>query len=1134
MNIIALCVKRPVGVSVGVLLVLLFGSLALTQMPVQLTPTVDVPIVTITTRWFGASPQEIEREIVERQEEELRNVQGLKEMKSVARYNEAEITLEFYPDISRDAAIREADNRLGQVSEYPVDAEEPVLAAADTARDNEIAWLILHTRDGDDARAPELFDFAEDFIQPRLDRVPGVGSTDIYGGMQREVQVLVDAANLAARGLTFEQVATALRRQNTNVSAGAVSEGKRDFTVRTLGQYENIEQVLNTVVADTAGGPVYIRDVADVQHGFRKQYGFVRSKGQYVLAFPVRRQTGANVIKTMEGLRTAIAAINREVLSTPHQGLKLELVQVYDETVYIDQAIAMVRTNMMIGGALAIVVLLVFLRSWRPTLVVALAIPIAVVGTLVVVWGLGRTINVISLAGLAFAVGMIVDNAIVVLENIYRHYEMGKRPVQAAMDGASEVWGAVLASTLTTMAVFIPVILVQQEAGQLFRDISIATVAAVGLSLMVALTVVPTMAARFLSRRQNRSTIASHDQAHEAHGLARHASRFIGGIVRQPVLRVFVIAFMISASFALLPFLLPETTYLPKGNRNLVFGVLLTPPGYATDEYRRMGATVESVVAPYWRAGGKDPNVDIETLQAEWSEIAQGMLASGGVRELAGPEPPWWNLTARLQRDRIRREWLTPPPPIAHFFFVTFNGGAFMGARSADDARVRPVANLLTVAAGKIPGVFGFFQQTSIFGRRIGGGSSVEIRVQSDSLEAVTQAAGAVMGATMQKYGFVQPDPQNFALGRPELQIVPDRERAAELGLTVLDVGLVVEAAVEGAYVGDFRFEGGDTIDISLLVQGRDNRSTPEIAETPIYSSRGGIVPLSAAVQQVSTSALDQINRLERQRAVTLTVNPSDAISLEAVINDITNDIVPSLREAGAIPPNVTVSLAGNADKLVEARNTMIGEWEGFTLASLLNIGASRFFLSVLIVYLLMAALYESWVYPFVIMFSVPLAIFGGFLGLKLCYLGTLMTTSQQIQLLDVVTFLGFVILVGIVVNNAILLVDQALRNVRIHGLEHDEAVRQAIAARIRPILMTTMTTIAGQAPLVFIPGAGSELYRGLASVMLGGLLVATLGTLLLVPSVLSLVFAIQRALGAAPAATTAGGSGAPAITHDR
>lgn len=1101
MNLIQTCVERPVAVSVCVLIVVLFGLLSLAAIPIQLTPNVDTPVVTISTSWRGANPQEVEREIVDRQEEQLRSVKGLRKMTSSASDGSASVTLEFYPAIEKNEALRDVVDKLNRVTGYPLDMDEPSVAAADTARDSEIAWLILRSTDGHDDRLPDLLNFAVDEIKPYLDRVNGVGSTDVFGGREREVQVRVDAGRLAARGLTFLQVEQALRQQNQNISAGSRTQGKRDYAVRTVGQFESTDEILKTVIAYTAGGPVYMRDVAAAEQTYRRPTSFVRSKGEYVLAMPIRRETGTNVMLVMRGVKEAVARVNQEVLQA--RGLNLRLDQVYDETVYIEQAIGMIRENLIYGGLLTIGVLWFFLRNWRATAIVALSIPISVIATFVVMVLLGRTLNVISLAGLAFAIGTVVDSAVVVLENIFRHRQMGKSAVQATLDGANEVWGAVLAGALTAIAVFGPVVFIQEEAGQLFRDISIATAASVALSVLVAITVVPPLAARLLGRNAGTLAIGG-----EGSALGRWVSERVTIVNRSNLLRGLAMALFFGICFGLTPYFVPPTAYLPAGNQNLVFGFIATPPGYSQDEYRRMGAIVESTIGPYWRVREGTP--EKADMDKRWVEMVRENERAGRIPELAAaPKFNLLNLWPWLEFQRLRREWYTPPPGIDDFFFVAFGNNCFMGADSQDPKRVAPLARLATSSLFQIPGVFGAFFQSNIF--RFGGGNNVEVQVRGDRLEDVKQAAMSLQMSCMQRFGgYPQSNPQNFSLGRPELRIVPSRERAADLGLSAREVGFIVEACVDGAYVGDFRDPTGDIIDIVLMAEGQVTRPTQAIGQVPIFAPSGSIVPLSAAVDLVDTTALEQINHIERQRSVSLVVNPPETMALDTAMQQIESEVVPGLRNTGQIAPGALISMTGNADKLVAARNTMVGEWHGLSLQTLFNIVSSRFFLSVLITYLLMAALFESWLYPFVMMFSVPMAIFGGFLGLTLARFGTLLTTYQSVQQLDVLTFLGFVILVGTVVNNGILLVDQFLIYARQHGMEPRLAIREAVRVRTRPVFMTSFTNVFGQLPLAVLPGAGSELYRGMGAVLVVGMFVATIGTLVVVPCVLSLIVDAQ------------------------
>ncbi|MFW6033435.1 MAG: efflux RND transporter permease subunit, partial [Phycisphaeraceae bacterium] len=497
MNYIRFAINNPVKVAVGVLLLLLFGILALLAIPIQLTPNVDQPIITVETTWIGRSPQEIEREIVEEQEDKLKGLTNLKKMTATAQQNAGSITLEFYIGTDMTRALQEVSDSLREVPDYPEDVDEPVISASDSSSgaENAIAWLIITSSDPD-YNVQRLGDVAEDRIKPLLERVEGISEVQVYGGRERQVHILIDPAELAQRGITFNQLASALQMRNVNVSAGEVQSGRLDVRVRTVGQYDQLDQIRDTIVTYTEGGPVRIADLGEVELTLEKERSFVRSSGREALALPVTRETGSNVMAVMDQLQERIDQINAEVLPDVDPSLTLE--QVYDETTYIEDAISLVTSNLFIGGSFAVLVLLLYLRTIRPTVVVAVSIPVSIIGTFVVMTALGRNLNVISLAGLAFAVGMVVDAAIVVLENIDRHLAMGKRPAKAALDGASEVWGAILASALTTLCVFIPVIFMQEEAGQLFRDISIAICAAVALSLIVSVTVIPTASSRFL------------------------------------------------------------------------------------------------------------------------------------------------------------------------------------------------------------------------------------------------------------------------------------------------------------------------------------------------------------------------------------------------------------------------------------------------------------------------------------------------------------------------------------------------------------------------------------------------------------------------------------------------------------
>ena len=1095
MGYIRFAIENPVKVTVAVILLILFGLIALFTIPIQLVPNVDQPVIRVTTTWTGRSPQEVEKEIVEEQEDRLKGVSGLRKMTAQATLGRSEIELEFFVGADMNSARTEVSDKLREVPEYPADVDEPVIVVADAANENAIAWMVL-TSDDPEFDVDSLRDAAEDRIKPYLERVAGLSEVNVYGGRDREVHIRIDPSRMAERGVTFSQLRDALQRENLNVSAGEITDGYRDVLVRTMGRFDDLDDVRRTIVVDTEAGPVRIADLGAVVVTLSKRRSFVRSRGQPALALNAIREAGSNVLevmdgtRTMKGLRQRIDDVNELIL--PQLGPRLTLTQVYDETVYIYDAVALVQWNLVIGGSLAGVVLLLFLRVVRPTVIVGLSIPVSVVGTFVVMAASGRNINVVSLAGLAFAVGMVVDNAIVVLENIDRHLATGKRPGDAALAATREVWGAILASTLTTIAVFVPVVFMQEEAGQLFRDIAIAIMASVGLSLVVGVTVIPSASARWLRVRAP-GPPGPMRRLLGLTTLLRWGTDGFAGLIyrlcaRGPTtfaLRLLIVALFTAAAIGGAAVLMPPSTYLPSGNRNLVFGVMQTPPAYSLAQNETIAARVEAMLTPYWSATSP--------------------------AELADLPPVIHPFTGAPIADLL---------PIENYFFVSFNGRIFMGASSSDKQRVAPLAELLTAAMNTVPGAMGFAFQPSIFGRGVGGGNAVDVEVTGVDIDVVRNSADAIFRALTDQFGFgaVQPDPINFNQAGPEVQIRADRVRAAALGVNMSSLGLAMRALVDGAEIGEFDL-GGESIDLLLARNPEYPLPVDGIGAVPVAyhdrDGRVGVVPLSALTHVRHDEAPQEIRRIEERRAVTLTVRLAETVALEEATNGIMA-MIAEARRGGQIPPTVDVVPAGTADKLTQARTALLGRWDGWNLDSLKNLMLSRIALALVVTYLLMASLFESFVYPFVIMFTVPLATVGGFIGLALVHA---FVPAQQ---LDVLTMLGFVILIGVVVNNAILVVHQALNFMRGRGetsagrvaaLPHREAIRESVRSRMRPVFMTTLTSISGMLPLVVMPGPGSELYRGLGSVVVGGLLVASLFTLVVVPLLFSVVLDVKQAL---------------------
>jgi len=1129
MNFIKFSLDNPVKLTVSVFLSVLFGVIAYLATPVQLTPDVVEPEITITTVWPGASAQEVEREIIEEQEEQLKSVEGLDKFTSESSDSSGAITLKFAvgTDLA-DARARVAE-KLNQVAEYPADAREPVISTVN-ANTNAIAWFILKpippTREDLEnliAQAPELRTpltpimeregpidlarinlltdkypvlktftlgrnnpalmrkFAEDYIEADFERVPGIANGNVFGGQEQEFRVEVNPTRLAAFGVTVEQLRTALLVQNQNTSAGDIPEGRQRNVVRTLGQFQTPEQVEETIIGRRDNAPIRVRDVATVGIAYKKPDGVVRQMGLNALAINAQQSPNRNIkeimgpprddldlnqdgeITTLElaectriygrNLRIACEELNQGILK--QKGLYLE--QVYDQTEYLDSATELVQSNVYIGGTLAVVILLLFLRSPRSVLIIGLSIPISLIATMFFVKIFGRSINVISLAGMAFAVGMVVDNAIVVLENIYRHFQMGKTSRQAALEGTQEVWGAVLASTLTTMAVFVPVIFVQGQAGQLFRDISIAISCSVGLSMIVSLTVIPAAAA-WLLKSQNVASLEYTTSYGPSglFGLVRlaswvnntfaHVLRSMMTVRGSWLVRSLIVAAFVCASVFGSIWLWPATEYLPSGNRNLVIAILLPPPGYNIDKMIELGEGIERRLAPSWAAE---------------------------------PQPG--------------------VPRIRDFFFVARGRMLFLGAKAVDDLRAGELIPILAAAAGSEPGVIPIVSQSSLFDSGLTGGRTIDVEITGPDLEGLVEEAQKAFGLCMKEFPMTQgnqlrPIP-GLDLSSPELHVIPKLEEAAELGVTASSLGYAVNALVDGAFAGDYWHEGRR---IDLVICGDENYASHshDIENLPIRTASGQTVRLSAVADVVLSRGPEQVNHIERQRSITIQLKPAEGIALEAAMKTIDEKVRKVLMQSPRFQSGVyQVRLAGTADKLADTWFEL--KW---------NIA-----LAVLLTYLLMCALFESFLYPLVIMMSVGLALVGGLAGLQVLNL-------FRFQPLDMLTMLGFVILTGTVVNNAILVVHQSLNLMRGHGMNSVDAVCESVRSRMRPIFMSTLTTVLGMLPLVVpLParvdgvwvwsvGAGSELYQGLGAVVLGGLIVSTFFTMILIPAGFSLV----------------------------
>ncbi|MBT8065242.1 MAG: efflux RND transporter permease subunit [Gammaproteobacteria bacterium] len=1010
MTLTKISLSNPVAVVVACILVAIFGILSLTRLPIQMTPDISRPEISIWTPWRASAPNEIESEIIEPQEDVLRSIPGLLRMQSSAVYGRGSINLQFVIGTDMNRALIEVMNRLNQVPRYPVDALEPVISLGGEDFDRVIAWFAV-TAGEDNPRPIESYqDYIDDNVITRLERVPGVSQVGSFGGRKHEVRITFDPFKAANIGLDLTNISNQLG-SNADVSAGLNEVGRREYTLRFSGKYD-VENLGELVLEWRDGKPIYLRDVAHVDMAMVDRTNILHQNGSPSVAIFVIPESGVNVYEIMDGLKATVADLVANELA--QAGLHMS--QDSDDTVYISASVGMVRNNLLLGMTLAVIVLWWFLRKFRATLIVTLSIPLCLLMAFMVLDFTGRTLNIISLAGLAFATGMVLDAAIVVLENIFRQREAGLEGNEASARGVTQVWGALLASTATTVAIFMPVIFLQNEAGQLFSDLAVTISGAVVASLLVAVTVLPTAAANWIKG----AAIDDHHK-HWWHWVTSHIMSWTDSprkrwtwvtvLTLTPVLIVFS--------------LIPPADYLPEGKKNFIMGFMVTAPG--------MG---------------------MQTAGEELVDIIDDRLAP----YLSGEKQPH----------------------LKNYFLGTAKGwGSFLGGEAMNDDEVD---ELLRVFNGEImsgfPDTFGFAGRDPIFGGHRGG-RKIDIDLAADSFDSLLEAGRTGFYQVMQVMpgANIRPYP-GLELAEPEIRLIPNDRKIAEVGWNRSRMAMAVRAMGDGAFLGEY-FDGTRRYNVVLRAEGW--YSPEELGALPVATAEGDVVSLGELARVTRTAGPSQIRRIDRKRTLTLEVKPPSDMAMEEALDLIKEQVTPAI--LASMPEGGTVKYRGTAEALDEALTSMTGS----------------FILAVVILYLLISALFRSFRDSLLVLMTIPMATVGGVLSLRLVDLALLGAGGQQ---MDLLTMIGFVILLGLVVNNAILLVYRA-RDAEREGMSRRDAVESAVRLRLRPILMSTTTSIFGMLPLMTVPGAGTELYRGMASVIVGGMLVSTLFTLILLPSLL-------------------------------
>jgi len=1008
MSLIRLSADNPAALLAAAVLLFVLGVVGIASLPIQMLPNLEYPEININTSWRNAAPQEVEASIVEPQETALRQVPGVVEMSSDVRSGNGNVNLSFDIGTDLQQAMLDVLNALNHAEPPPPDAGEPEIQVG--GWDFPVATLLVHPREprpGTDVTGFQRLIDTE--VEPRLVAIDGVQRVDLASERERLVLISFDPYRAAALGVQVTDIANTVRRA-VNTTGGLASVGRRQYTVRFLGGFD-LDELGGLVVARRNNQAVHLRDVAEITTELYPRSGFMYRTGYPAYYLRVQGKYGANTVAILDDINDAITELN----AGPLAAADLQIVLSFDASVHIRRAIALVNGNLVLGVVLALGVLWCFLRGWRATVLIALTIPFSLLSSLLALSLFGRSLNVVSLAGLAFAVGLVLDAAIIVQENIVRLRQEGVPPDRAAREGPSQVVGALFASTVTSIAIFLPILFMEGLEGQLFADLALTLSVAVGTSMIAAVTILPVASNHFL---KNELTVDR---------LERFWERITAGIIDWTASRGRRAGWI--ASLLLLPVLLtwllaPKLDFLPQADSDGVEVYFSMPEGIPlrTIEDELIGEVIRRF----------QPHVDGE--------------ASPGIRG--------YNLYS--YGSSATGVYIYPSDP-----------------REAPELMRLLREELLVGLTGTTP----FVSRASLLNIGISGGRNINIDLQGPDLVPLMTAAAAGRAALEERFdGWSVRAMPGTSLSKPELQLVPDDLRIAQAGLDRGAVADAVRAYTGGLDAGRY-FDGNEGLDV-LIWSGE--WTTPEdLAGLPVYTPQSGIQVIGELASIQRTVGPTQLRRVNGQRTVTLQVLPPADVTLEDALGTLRSEIGPVIE--AALPAGAEIYYRGTADQLASAVTDM----------------SRNFLLAVLILALIMAAMFGSVRDSLIVLLVMPLAVVGGVIGLRVLNLFTY-------QSLELLTMIGFIILLGLVVNNAILLVHQT-RAAEREGMGRADAVAQAIRIRARPIFMSTLTSICGMLPLMLVPGVGSEIYRGLATVIVGGMSVSAVFTLLLLPSILRL-----------------------------
>jgi HAE1 family hydrophobic/amphiphilic exporter-1 len=1009
MKLTETAVKRPVATTMLFLIIIVLGVVSLRYLPIDLLPPIEFPQLTISTDYPNVGPEEIEEIITERVENAVAGVPGIEKVRSSSEEGESDVTLEFAQGTNIDVAANDVRAALDRIrDELPPEADAPRIRKFDP---NSFPIVIVGANSEMDLQ--KLTQVLEREVTKQFEQIKGVGSIDVWGGVYKEVQVELKRDRLIASGLSATDVVQAIGGENVNLPGGNVNSGIKQLYVRTLGEYESLEQIANTVITVVDGMPIRVGHVAEVHWGYEDLNRLVTIDEKPMVRFGIRKQTGANTVAVAQEIRAEIDQINS-------QREDMTLFVAIDQSDFIQNSIDNVESSAMIGALLAIFVLYLFLRNGSATFIIATSIPISIIATFALLYFNDLTLNQMSFGGLALGIGMIVDNSIVVLENIIRlREEKGKSLKESALAGTKEVGGAVVASTLTTCVIFLPVVFMQTISGIIFQQLALVVVFSLACSLFVALTLVPMLCSKFLTVKPEGSAEPKKKSWFQR-VFARLEVRYSKLIERSLDRRKLIFgttAALVVACFLLAPLIPVELA-----------------PQTDADE------------------------IDVDLMMAEGTNIA---VQNQYLQELEKV------VRATLPMDDVEHVTtaVTDGRAEVEISMVAASERSVSTSELADQIRAN-VVGLIPGADIRVSAQSGLWMLRRIFGS--GGGEAVEVQLRGHDLELAQEISNEIK-RRMEELPEVTGVRTDRREGQPEQNIIFNREKIADLGLSVRDVAQVIQTNIGGSRAGTFR-EVGDEFPITVRLQPQDRLSITDIRNISIRTPEGQVLPVSSVIEQSEGRGPTEINRVNSQRVSYITANLISGVPLGTAVEKIQDQLSDM-----QLPEGFSIVYGGEYQEQQDAA-------DDFQLSIIM---------ALVLIYMVMAAQFERFVDPLIVMLSVPLALIG--------VVPALMLTGTTINMQSM---MGMVMSIGIVVNNAIVLIDYINLMRREHGMNVREAVIHSGRLRLRPILMTTLTTVLGLIPLSLGIGAGAEIQASLARVVIGGLTASTLITLIFIPVV--------------------------------